>query len=166
MIVAGIVIVGGSVYVLTQDKSAATTTEESGAADNQTPGKFSGTMMDLSKRGGSWQCSVDTSTAQAASSGTVYVSGNKVRADFTMNVQGYGTVSAYMIADGEFTYSWSSMMPQGVKAKMTTEGQGGTATSGQGVDASMSYGYDCQPWTPDASKFVVPTNVSFRTIEQ
>lgn len=168
-IIVGVVaaaVLGGGAYMLMQKKSMdpAVQTGASSEVGGATAGAFSGSMADLSKRGGSWKCTVDTSTAQAASSGTVYVSGKKVRAEFAMNVQGYGTMNSYMIADGEYTYSWSSAMPQGVKAKMTAEETSSPATSGESMDANSKYSYNCEAWTADESKFVVPTDVTFRTI--
>jgi hypothetical protein len=165
--IAALAVLGGGAYLVMQKKVVSTSTEVERVTNSEAPaaaGAFSGSITDLSKRGGSWKCSVDTSTAQAASSGTVYVSGAKVRADFAINAQGYGTMNAYMIADGEYTYSWSSVMPQGMKAKMTAEGESDAATSGQGMDAHHNYSYDCEAWIPDESVFVVPTEITFTTI--
>lgn len=128
-------------------------------------GKFSGSLADLAARTGSWKCTVDTSTVEAVSSGVTYVSGGKVRSDFSSSVGGYGNIETHMIADGEYVYSWTSMMPQGVKAKMTASSGGAdTATAGASADANVRYSYDCQPWTADPSLFVVPSDITFRSV--
>lgn len=168
-IVVAVVVVGGGYYVLSrpagapvtldQEQALATTTETSTAS-----GRFTGSLVELVARGGSWKCSVDSTTAQAVSSGVTYVSGGKVRADFTTNVPSYGSVETHLVADGTDVYTWSSMMPQGIKTKMTAQGSGAGPTSGQGVSADTKYSYDCQPWTGDAALFVVPANVTFRAM--
>jgi hypothetical protein len=168
-VVAAVVVLGGGYYVLNRPAVApvtlgqeqpATTTSETVAA----PGKFSGSLAELATRGGSWKCSVDSTTAQAVSTGVTYASGGKVRADFTTSVPSYGSVETHLIADGVDVYTWSPMMPQGIKTKMTAQGSGTGPTSGQGVNTDTEYSYDCQPWTADATLFVVPTNVTFRAM--
>lgn len=172
-IVVGLVVVLGGGYYLMSAKTAQApegsgtqTVETTPAVESAQAGKFTGSLTDLATRGGSWKCTVDASTAQSVSAGVTYVSGGKVRGDYTTNVEGYGKAESHMIADGEYVYTWSSMMPQGVKTKMVAQGAGGTATSGQGADANQSYSYDCQPWTADASLLVPPANVTFMTVGQ
>ncbi len=168
-VVVAVVVVGGGYYVLNQPAAApvtlgqgqeATTTTETSAQS----GKFTGSIAELVGRGGSWKCSVDSTTAEAVSSGVTYVSGGKVRADFTTSVPSYGSVETHLISDGVDVYTWSSMMPQGIKTKMTAQGSGSGSTSGQGMSTDTQYSYDCQPWTADASLFVVPANITFRAM--
>ncbi len=170
-LIAGVVVIGGGAYYVMKSDSQASPV---GGADNETMSAqddraFSGSIMALSERGGEWKCTVDTTSqtggGQAVASGVVYVSGNKVRADFDVNVAGIGAMEAYMIADGAYVYSWSSMVPQGVKvAQAQAESSQSTATSGQGMDANTSYSYDCEPASADASLFVPPSNVTFMTL--
>jgi hypothetical protein len=172
LVVAVVVGLGGEYYLMHQDavskpetgdqKSASTTA----LADTTQAGKFKGSFTELAARGGSWKCTVDTSTAQSISSGVTYVSAGKVRGDFTTSVQGYGSVESHVMADGQDVYTWSSMMPQGLKVKMTAQGSGGTVASGQGADANQAYSYDCQPWVADATLFTLPASVTFKTIGQ
>lgn len=167
-IVVAIVVVGGAYYV-TQggvSETASQTGEDTQAGETAQAGAFTGSVSELAARGGSWKCTVDASTAQSISSGVTYVSGGKVRGDFTTNVQGYGSVESHMIADGTDVYTWSSAMPQGIKTKMMATGQGGTATSGRGVDANTAYSYDCQPWVADATLLIPPANITFTAVGQ
>lgn len=157
----------GGAYYITNHKEPAQPEAAQPQQQEQTQeaqaGSYTGSLADLAKRGGSWKCTVDSSTAQAASSGIVYVSGDMVRGDFTSTIQGYGSVGSHLLVNDGYSYSWSSMMPQGIKTKVTTTGDGGTATSGSGADVNHSYSYDCAPWTADASLFTVPTDVTFQT---
>lgn len=162
-LVLGIAVIGGGAYFVFNQPSSGSEDTQMESAE---AGAFEGSMTALMKRGGNWKCTVDasanTGAGAAVSSGVVYVSGEKVRADFTSTIQGFGTVDSHMLADGTNVYTWSSMMPQGFKlpqAKM--EGQGGAETSGSGFDANQSYSYDCQPGSADAALFSTPGNVTF-----
>jgi hypothetical protein len=140
-----------------------------GDASADQAGTFTGSVADLSARGGDWKCTVEdkasTPAGQTPSSGTVYVSGRRVRADFTTTVQGYGAVDSHLIADGTDTYSWSSMMAQGVKTAMPPAGSDEDATTSGGDDsAGQRYTYQCAPAQADASLFVPPSSVTFRTL--
>lgn len=158
-VVVAVVVLGGGAYLLTRNSAPANTSESTQTTNTDTSSAqgstFSGSMQDLATRGGEWRCTVASNTNGTASQGTVYVSGNKMRADFT--VSGY---EAHMISDGSYSYSWSSAAPQGVKAKVT-QGASAAPTSGQGVDTNTAYSYNCAPATADAALFVPPTSVNF-----
>jgi hypothetical protein len=171
--IVAVVAVAGAGYAFTRTSPAGMpaqtqeqTQETSAAAQS---GQFTGSIADLSARGGDWKCTVDAQAATgggaAASSGVVYVSGKKVRGDFTSTVQGIGPVEAHLVADGTNVYSWSSLLPQGIKTTMAaSEPEESAATSGGGADANQRYTYDCQPAHADASLFVAPADISFRTL--
>lgn len=167
-LVVAVVAVGGGYYLLNRPAAPLVLEgQQTGATTPETAaesGKFTGSFAELAARGGSWKCSVDSTTAEAVSSGVTYVAGGKVRADFTTSVPSYGSVETHLIADGVDVYTWSSMMPQGIKTKMTAQGSGSVPTSGQGVDANTKYSYDCQSWAADASLFVVPAHITFRAM--
>jgi hypothetical protein len=171
--VVAILVIGGGAYFLMNGAPAGEqgtqNMNQESSADTSSGGAFSGSIADLSARGGEWKCTVDSSAntgaGQAISSGTVYVSGKSVRGDFTTSVQGFGTVESHMIADGSNVYVWSSAMSQGFKMNMTASGgSGSAATSGQGMDINQNYSYDCQPAQASASLFAPPANISFTAI--
>jgi hypothetical protein len=141
--------------------------DQSGA-QAEAAGTFTGSVADLSARGGDWKCTVEdqasTPAGQTPSSGTVYVSGRRVRADFTTTAQGYGAVNSHLIADGTSVYSWSSIMPQGIKTAQADAGSDDDATSGSGDTADQRYTYQCAPAQADATLFVPPSSVTFRTL--
>lgn len=164
-VVSVVIIAGGTYYFMSNKPQGDSPQPQSGSlasGEAAQPGTFTGSFADLASRTGSWKCTVDAATAQSVSSGVTYVADGKVRADFTSNVQGYGSIQSHMIADGGYAYTWSSMMPQGMKVRMAAApGAGNTTSSGQGADVNQSYQYDCQPWSGDASVFVLPANVTF-----
>ncbi|MEK7628017.1 MAG: hypothetical protein AAB421_01200 [Patescibacteria group bacterium] len=128
-------------------------------------GKFNGSIFDLAKSGKSYKCTLSHTIQGVTTNGTIYVSGSNVRGDFSSTVPVVGTVEMHMISDADFVYNWSSMMPTGFKAKRTDGGvtDGGDALSGQSFDADMVYEYDCVQTPADASLFIVPTDIIFKT---
>jgi hypothetical protein len=167
-IVLALVVVGGG-YALTRGGSPATQGDAAAETSASQSGEFTGSIAELSGRGGDWKCTVDAQASvgggAAVSSGIVYVSGKRVRADFTSTVQGIGPVEAHLIADGTDVYSWSSLMPQGIKTAMTESSpEESASTSGGGADQNQRYTYDCQPAHADASLFAAPSDISFRTL--
>jgi len=129
---------------------------------------FTGSWMDLVKRGGTYVCEVDHSSAVDISSGSVYVSGTDVRGDFTSKTAS-GVVESSMLKKGDTVYVWGGGMPQGVKMQATMmESSTGapTGTSGQAVDMKQEYGWNCTATTPDASKFTLPKGIEFMDLAQ
>lgn len=167
LIVIGAIVFGG--YYLSH-KAPTTAPVEGSATTTPTTtdeSAFNGSFSDLAKRSGSWKCTIDTSTTQSVSSGVAYVSNGKVRGDFTTSVANYGPIESHMIADGDTAYTWSSMMPQGIKMKIATTSTataGSGATSGQGMNANTSYAYHCEAWTADPTIFIPPTTIVFKAL--
>lgn len=125
---------------------------------------FTGSWMDLVKRGGTYVCEVDHKSAVDVSSGTVYVSGTDVRGDFTSKTAA-GTVTSSMLKKGDMVYVWGGGMPQGLKMPATmSEGSASTQTSGNAVDMKQEYGWNCTPTAPDASKFALPKGIEFMDV--
>ncbi len=125
---------------------------------------FSGTMKELISRGGNYKCEFTFNSDVADSSGVVYLSGNKLRGDFTSDEKVSGTqVKSYMVNDGEFSYVWSSIMPVGVKIKNNlTEDSSSQAT--QSFDYNQKLDYKCESWNVDNSKFDLPADVKFNEL--
>lgn len=147
------------------------TGEQTPAAPTEIPAdarRFEGSTAELIARGGDHMCTFDQTVENSHSTGTVYVSGGKMRGDFKSDVNAVGTnmsVESHMISDGEFMWSWSNMMPSGFKMKID---QTATPSNGAGqgaFDANMKLAYDCDPWTPDASKFTLPSAITFTEIK-
>lgn len=137
-----------------------------GTQEEAQGGIFNGSFTDLLSRGGDWRCTLESSVAGASSSGTTYVSSGMVRADITSAVEGYGTMESHMIADGTNVYTWSPMMPFGIKAPMTQPVAGGTGENTpteSSFDVAGSHSYHCEPWSADRTMFELPSGVTFRS---
>ena len=146
----------------------ATTTSSSAVSTESFSGEAS--FNDIMARGGSWKCAFDTTSSVADSSGVVYIGGEKkMRGDFQTKVaQVNMNIESHMVRDGDFMYTWSSAMPQGIKVAITAENSstvGTGATSGnQSFDVGAKVNWKCDAWPTDESKFVVPTNITFQTM--
>lgn len=166
------VLVGGVYYFSKSDEPADNTgsmeQEEQIETATPTPETANDAGLAQAFAGGSWKCDVVSSAqvgaGQADSSGTVYISDGKIRADFSSNTE-MGNVKSSMIADGGYIYTWSSMIPQGFKAKITEEGEAQEVLfgiqAGAGIEPDSGYQYSCQQASVDASLFAVPADVDF-----
>ena len=117
------------------------------------------------KQGGAHKCTVNQYIGDIETKGTTYISGDMIRGEYSMNMQGMDMTSTFIVRDG-YTYSWSSMMPNmGFKSKVVAS-QSTTDTS---VEAHGTYSwnaeqigdYNCEVWASDASLFVIPKGISF-----
>jgi hypothetical protein len=124
-------------------------------------------FVDFVKKSGSYICNVTQNVSGVATKGEVYISDGNIRGDFTTQAQGM-TISAHMIMKEGYTYTWNDMMPtSGFKVKVTESGKGTSTTKTQGTyswnQASVGE-YSCEAGSVTASKFEVPSTVTFTTI--
>lgn len=167
-VVAAVVVAAGAWYYM-GGMNPATTDDQSGAAalsgderNTATATQGEGSLESLVALGGNYECTVTMDQQGTQSQGTVYISGTKVRGDFAAQAEGM-TMNASMISDGSFVYTWSDLMPQGYKMAVTATG-GSTGTAQSGFDMTAGVTYNCNPWTPETSKFVPPSNIQFQTL--
>ncbi len=123
-----------------------------------------GSMKELMSRASS-KCTVSNSTANSESNGTVYVGQGKMRGDFTSVTKSPDmTIESHMISDGDFIYTWSDAMAQGVKipvASANMSGQPNAPKSEQVELYNAEVAYDCEPWRVDETQFEIPSSVTF-----
>lgn len=147
VIIALLAMRGGS------DTSSETTTSTGGSSDGS-----SMSLKELFAAGGSQECEFNSDEGGVRSSGLVFVSGNRMRGDFTSEIGGKAETS-HMIVDGGTSYVWTDGSSQGVKMSFANVS---AQSSQQGsVDADKKVDYSCTSWSADASKFSVPSTVTF-----
>ncbi len=116
---------------------------------------------------GSYKCDVKQAVSDFENNGTVYLSNGNVRGEFTTVAEGRTLDTSFIARDG-YTYTWSSALPQmGFKTKMVTttaETDDAKLSAQYSWNADQIGDYTCVPWTADASKFNIPTNITFKTI--
>lgn len=148
-----LVLLGGGLFFLmkkNQTPSSVITPVQQEAKPIE-PQTLQGTLKDLFTSGKSVKCSFDNnSTDSAKVTGIVYVSGGKVRGDFSP--------ASHMVVDGQTSYLWTDMSKQGMKFAMTT------SDKTQGPDLNQQVGYSCQDWNSDATMFTLPADITFSAI--
>lgn len=120
-----------------------------------------GSIASLLTSGKNVNCTMSYPDGKGA--GTIYVSGKKMRGDFTVNVETIGEVKSSMIQDGEYAYMWSDADKKGTKFKVSgIPTPSPTAnSSNQSVDLNQEVDLKCSSWGVDPSKFTVPSDVEF-----
>lgn len=164
-------VIGGGVFYTQSNK--ANGTEEKVSPVSSDPkkeivikdGKYEGSISELSNSGDSYTCTVTSTTNGMISNGVVYVSGKNIRADFESEIPMAGKISTYMIADGEYVYTWSSMLSEGFKTLQTKdESSVSSESSVQSFDMNHKQSYDCNKTSVDNSKFELPSDVTFKAL--
>lgn len=126
-------------------------------------------FSELMKKTGSYECTVKQSIMGVSTDGKVAIKGGRVSATFTTSMQGQ-TITTNMIAKDDYTYTWSSMSPTGMKVKMTTTGtttpQATTQTSGSYAWNNSTIGsYSCVAKDVSDSVFNIPTSITFNEMK-
>ena len=160
-IVGLIIIVGGGWYFFMGSGGAGAPSGSAQQSNSSAPTS----LASLVASGVAQKCTFTDSTDAANTSGTVYVSGGKMRGDFTAVVNG-ATTQAHMIGDGTNMYTWVDGMTTGFKAAVNAQASvsGGGQTSQQGLDAKKNLDYKCSPGGVDASMFTLPSGVTFNDL--
>ncbi len=136
--------------------------------------KTSASVKEMLKSGKSLECTFSsTDTGQGATqSGKMYVDGAKarIRTETEVITNSTGVKSeAYMITDGNYGYSWSSIDPKaGIKFNLNESSSvNSTDKSGQNTeDLDQKIDFDCHNWSVDNSKFDLPAGVKFTDFDQ
>lgn len=96
--------------------------------------------------------------------GTIFVSGNKFRANFESGVQGNKTVT-HMAFDGEWYYVWMSTgMPFKMKADLVKSGdktQSLQEAVKKSINPSSKSEVICMPWKKEEDALALPQGVEF-----
>ena len=134
-------------------------------ADNPRPGNTSNgktSLRDLMALGKSQKCTFQVEQDGVASSGAVYVNGNKIRGDFETTVANKKE-SGHMISDDSFIYIWTEGAKQGIKMEAAKDNSGinSDVPTNEVLDMDADYEYNCSAWTAQTSMFTAPAGVTF-----
>jgi hypothetical protein len=179
VIVVLLLVVGVGGYVLMKKAPSQMGVPQLGQSQTSAPQASSGTtqstLRSLLAGGGSVKCSfTNTASGTNGETGTIYVSGGKMRGDFQTTENGT-VMGSHMINDSQYTYTWNDQSKQGYKfaipspqpaASSTTTEPSSTptstnSTSGQGPNMDQPMNYSCQAWATDTSVFTPPADVTF-----
>jgi hypothetical protein len=124
-----------------------------------TPENSSTSLKALITKGIPQTCTYDI----GGTSGTIYVSGQKMRGDFEAKDE-EKTVKSHMIVDGDTSYMWTEGQPTGYKIvaekEEGTTSEAGTSQTGP-IDVNQDYNYICKPWVVNNSVFNLPAGINF-----
>ena len=135
-----------------------------------TSGLIKGNIQDLFARGANIQCTFKYDDEGNNTEGTIYLSGKKMRGNFSLT-QGDGTVFASnIIRDENYGYTWMEGQEQGTKIKIETTEEISETTKENNKKNELfalddkNIDYDCKPWNVDNSMFTPPSNVKFQDL--
>jgi hypothetical protein len=154
-IVAAVVIIAGGLYAYSQNGGGGM------MSGSEKPHTITGSMKELVASGVSQKC--DFAEPQSGTTGTIYISGGKIRGDFSSKSQS-GTVAGHMISDGTTVNTWIDGLAQGVKTSFTASSTAGNPDAQKGLDPDKKTDYSCSGWQMDPSKFALPTGVTFMDV--
>lgn len=162
--VVGLFVLGGAGFVLFQNSQSKTATSQLQTNTNPQPNTetVSGTplekksLKDLVMLGGDQTCTFqDTETGN---SGKVYMTGGKVRGDFSSSMEGT-TINSHMVSDNNTVHIWMDGNNTGFKTSLDKVEQ--SSSNQNTVDINKQVDYQCSGWSPDNSMFELPSNVKF-----
>jgi len=163
VVIAVLGALGGGIYMATQN-NLSPTVEGNMVGDNGAEGESvvevssNTSLRALIARGQNLVCTFERVDENTDVSGTVYVSGDRVRGDFIVNTDEAGTINGHMIKGGDYIYSWSDATTQGSKMKADVESDMEKSDS-VGLDDEAEY--NCRNWNVDNSKFNTPSDIDF-----
>ena len=155
VIVVLVLLLGGFLYMRKGSSSLAPQAQTA----NQTSENPATTLRSLISKGVAQSCTFSANNTQ----GTMYISGGKVRGDFSSSVNGTVT-NSHMIIDTSTSYLWMDGNARGIKMSFDPNAQPSATPGASGsFDAAATMNYKCSAWITDAGKFTLPAGVTFTT---
>lgn len=160
-----VILILGTLFLIPKKSQAPTSTIDNSQQPQADDNSKKNTLSGLLAMGKNTECTFSYEVNGVNSQGTIYISGNKMRGDFSTTIKGSAQESS-MINDGEYTYFWGSAMPQGVKMKVSADQAKATDETKKYYDPDRTVDYDCKTWTVKEVYFIPPTNVTFSDLSK
>lgn len=126
-----------------------------------------GSFRKLLGLGKSLSCSVSYTSADTHGAGTyegtVYVSGQKMRMEFTTTVADV-SMKSNIINDGVQGYMWGSSAQGTMAIKFPIDATQTGSAEKQKFNLDQNINYNCKNWSADESQFVPPADIKFMDI--
>lgn len=123
-------------------------------------GLIKGNIQDLFARGANLQCTFKYDDENNMTDGTVYLSGKKMRGDFSLTQNDGKIMKSHVIRDDVYGYTWLEGQEQGTKIKIETSEKKEDLFA---LDDKKN-NYDCKSWNVDSSLFTPPANIKFQDL--
>ena len=159
VIIAVLVIGGGTFYAVKKNQNKAPVEVQSNTTVTE---NGEGSLRGLLALNKNLVCTYSRVDNSITNSGTIYITGNMMRGDFTTQTGASAAIESHMIRSGDDMYVWSGAngskmnMSAMLDAKATT-----TASKSNGIDVDQKLNYKCVDWNKDESKFIVPASIKF-----
>lgn len=170
IVIAVIAAIGGGVYIKAKSNPTAVKTDTqvtttassttSASVDIVLGSSVQGSIRSLLTSGKDLNCTVTyattTSKGELKTSGNIFIAGNEMRGDFTMEGASVTVKDAHMIRQSDTVYAWSGK--QGAKMAFNNLSGSGVNANSQ-VDIDQNVSYNCSDWQKDVNMFKVPSDV-------
>jgi len=173
LLIIGIIIIillaiGGYLY-MNKSQSPLSMTGKEKKIEETTQGSAMKSLRELMMMGQDQMCTFESTDDNGSNKGSSYISGEKVRTDFSGTDPDGKAYSGSMISDGTYMYTWSSAGPQGMKIKINEETNQEVEdikkdvqkSQDQFVNPDEKIDYRCQGWRADQSMFTPPSDIEF-----
>ena len=159
IIAAAVLFVLGLIGFLLVNKSSKTAPINAGTTPEPSPSAQKMSLRSLLSFSGSQICNF--SDTASTTSGQIHMSAGRVRGDFS-TVAGGNNIKSHMYTDGREMYIWMDGSASGFKSSLTvTPSPEANKPANENVDLDRQSDFECGPWTPDDSLFVLPDTVKF-----
>ncbi|USN53372.1 MAG: hypothetical protein H6760_04380 [Candidatus Nomurabacteria bacterium] len=169
-IIIGVLVLGGGYFVWQSQSGSDETSDTTSNSDSHTMMESS-SLTSLFGQNDDLTCDYTYSDEYGSQEGVVYMHNNMVRGDFMMVANDGAETESHIIRDDTYHYNWGMYDGQeiGTKIKLedfdteadTNETDTTDTNAAPSVNYDNQYDFDCHPWTVDAAKFELPSNVEF-----
>ena len=161
LILAIIAVIGlGGIGYMVSSKSSSEPKTSTQVVTNS-KNKIKSSMKQLLRMGKNVSCEINDNGELGTTSGKINISGQKMMGNFQMKDMEGKMGDSHMINDGEFTYVWSSAVPQGTKIKNDAVVPAKSDQVQNNLDQDKEVDMDCSDWTPSSGSFNPPSDVDF-----
>lgn len=171
-VIAILGIAGLAAFVMVPKTSAPSNSQPTVTNNTASPASqdstIKGSIQSLLSAGKNVKCEI--AMPDSGAKGTTYVSGDKIRNDFTVKV-GQTEMMTHMVKEGDYMYMWQDGTSQGTKIKFDMNSPKPSAVSTQEAQAQIAnldkqVDMNCAAWSVDNTKFDIPKNVVFNDMSQ
>lgn len=156
------------VLALSRTKKSATSLPEQAIPEQNKPQSqesiTKGSLRSLLASGKNVSCEINYPDGNTK--GITYVSGSKMRGDFTVKSEDGKEMISHMLNDGIYAYIWTDLVKQGTKMKLDTITPSSTpkvtpSAQTAGADLDREVDLKCKSWSVEDSKFKIPEDIQF-----
>lgn len=163
--VIAILVLAGGVGLSLSKRSTQSSQEKQNSSQEKKQSSLT-SLEELIGMGKSQMCTYETSNVDTGTTkGTVYLSGKKMRTEYTLTGTDNKTITGSMINDGTYAYMWTSEVKQGFKMAVTEDLQKETekfkTQQEKYLDPKTKIDFRCQGWIVDGGKFTPPADIEF-----